>query len=229
MIAQVGAVMSFHVAFVTIGQSPRSDMLPEILAHTRTVCAVTERGALDGLSDDDIHALAPKSGEPRLATRLRDGRDVVVAKRAIDRRLRAIVTELDTGGFDLLVLLCTGRFSRFVTRIPLLQAQHVVDNFVQGIAGNAARVGIVLPNPEQISEFHGIGDLPTKIVSASPFESDHDATLREAGAALSDADIIVLHCMSFTEAMRHTVSLAAGRAVLAPRRLLAHAIDMVLS
>lgn len=181
--------MSFRAAFVTIGQSPRSDMLAEIFAHTRTKLAVTERGALDGLNNDKIAALTPKPNEPRLITRLRDGRDVIVGKPAIDDRLRVILAELDNDGFDLLVLLCTGHLERFRTRTPFLQAQHVVDYFVQGIAGDAARVGVVLPSSEQTDGFHGLGDLETKLASASPFASDQGAALREVGAALADADM----------------------------------------
>lgn len=221
--------MSRRAAFVTIGQSPRSDMLPEILAHTRTELAVTERGALDGLDDDQIRAFAPAPNEARLVTRLRDGHEVVVAKSAIDRRLRDIIAELDDDGFDLLVLLCTGRFERFDTRTPFLQAQHAVDYMVQAIAGDAALVGIILPDRDQVSQFHGLGTLPTKVVSASPFIVDDGAALREAGAALADTDIVALHCMSFTETMRSVVSAAAGRPAVAPRRLLAHAIDIILS
>ena len=64
-----------RVAFVTIGQSPRSDVLPDIIKETQTQFEVTERGALDGLTDEAIVNLAPQPGEERLVTRLRDGRD----------------------------------------------------------------------------------------------------------------------------------------------------------
>lgn len=221
--------MPLRAAFVTIGQSPRPDMLPEILAYTRTDFAAIERGALDDLSGADIAALAPQDGEGQLITRLRDGRDVTVGKPAIERRLLTILTELDGNGFDLLVLLCTGPFGRFGTRTPLLHAQHAVDHMLQAIAGDAARVGVILPSPEQIAEFPGVGNLSTKVVSASPYEPNSEEILREAGAALADTDIIMMHCMGFTEAMRDIVSAAAGRPTLAPRRLLAHAIDIVLS
>lgn len=40
-----------RVAFVTIGQSPRSDVVLDIIAETRTKLVVTECGALDGLDD----------------------------------------------------------------------------------------------------------------------------------------------------------------------------------
>jgi hypothetical protein len=87
-----------RVAFVTIGQSPRSDVLPDIIKETQTQFEVTERGALDGLTDEAIVNLAPQPGEERLVTRLRDGREVLLGKPAIDRRLHTILAELDQGG-----------------------------------------------------------------------------------------------------------------------------------
>ena len=218
-----------RVAFVTIGQSPRSDVLPDIIREARTQFEATERGALDGLTDEAIANLAPQPGEERLVTRLRDGREVLLGKPAIDRRLHTILAELDQGGFDLLVLLCTGHFTPFRVRTPFIEPQHTVDHFVQGLAYGAERIGIVLPNAAQIDEFHGIPGIATKAVGASPYQLAGDASLREAGASLADTDIILMHCIGYTDAMRKVVKQAAKRPVLVSRQLVAHAIDIVLS
>lgn len=220
--------MPARAAFVTIGQSPRTDMLADILAHMSSDIAPVERGALDGLTDSEIAALAPQPGEGTLLTKLRDGRDVIVGKRSIEQRIAAILTELDGEGFDLLVLLCTGDFGSSITRTPLLHAQYVIEHFALGMAGNAQKVGVILPDAEQLKEYQGLGALPVKAVSASPYSSDHEQALRDAGAALADTDVILLHCMGFTEAMRGIVAQAADRPAFAPRRLIAHAIDLML-
>src|SRR3954466_3493164 len=65
-IARTEPSMPNRVAFVTIGQSPRSDVVPDLLADTRMRFEVTERGALDGLEDAAIANLAPRAGEERL-------------------------------------------------------------------------------------------------------------------------------------------------------------------
>jgi protein AroM len=218
-----------RVAFVTIGQSPRSDVLPDIIKETRTQFEATERGALDGLTDEAITELAPQPGEDRLVTRLRDGREVLLGKPAIDRRLHEILTELDQAGFDLLVLLCTGHFTPFHLRTPFIEPQHTVDHFVQGLAYGAQRIGIVLPNAAQIDEFHGIPGMATKAAGASPYLAGSETALREAGVSLADTDIILMHCIGYTEAMRKVVKQAAKRPVLVSRQLVAHAIDIVLA
>jgi protein AroM len=221
--------MPNRVAFVTIGQSPRSDVMPDILAETRTSFEVTERGALDGLDDAAIADLAPRAREERLVSRLRDGREVLLGKPAIDRRLHVILAELDDAGFDLLVLLCTGQFSRFRLRTPFIEPQHTVDHFVQGLAYGAERIGIMLPNAAQIAEFHGIPGLATKAAGASPYLADHEAGLREAADALGDTDVIVMHCIGYTAAMGRIVKHVSGRPVLVSRQVVAHAIDLMLS
>ncbi len=221
--------MPNRVAFVTIGQSPRSDVLPDILAETRMPFEVTERGALDGLDDAAIADLAPRAGEERLVSRLRDGREVLLGKSAIDRRLHEILAELDDAGFDLLVLLCTGQFSRFRLRTPFIEPQHTVDHFVQGLAYGAEQIGILLPNAAQIAEFHGIPGLATKAAGASPYLANHEAALIEAAASLADTDMIVMHCIGYTGAMGRIVRRASGRPVLVSRQVVAHAIDLMLS
>ena len=221
--------MPQRVAFVTIGQSPRPDVLPDILAATRTPLEVTERGALDGLDDAAIADLVPRRGEECLVSRLQDGREVLLGKPAIDRRLRTILAELDTGGFDLLVLLCTGQVSP-------VQAAHTVHR--AAAHGRPFRSGPCLwrrtdrhpaANAAQIDEFHGIPGVAIKAAAASPYLPGHDEALREAALALADTDLIVMHCMGFSEAMRLLVKQASGRSVLVSRRLVAHAIDLMLS
>ncbi len=143
--------------------------------------------------------------------------------------MHTILAALDADGFDLLVLLCTGQFTRFDLRTPFIEPQHTVDHFVQGLAYGAERIGILLPNAAQIDEFHGIPGVAIKAAAASPYVAQPEAALRDAGAALADCDIIVMHCIGYSEAMRQVVKQASGRPVLVSRRLVASAIDLLLS
>ena len=72
--------MTKRVAFVTIGQTPRSDLVPEILARIGAPVEAVEFGALDGMGAAEIAAAAPRPGEASLATRLAGGGEAVVAK-----------------------------------------------------------------------------------------------------------------------------------------------------
>lgn len=214
-----------RVAFVTIGQAPRPDLTPDIVAAMRMPVIVSEYGALDGLDGAAIAALAPDRDEPRLVTRLRDGREVLLGKTKMQRRLQGLFDRIDGEGFDLIVLLCTGQFEPFALRTLFLEPQPVVDHFVEGLAHGARTLGVLVPNAAQIGEFHGIADKRIVGASASPYS---DGDFEAAGRALAGTDMVVMHCMGYSEAMRRRVAATAGRPVMLARSLVAHGIDLLL-
>ncbi|SMF59290.1 protein AroM [Tistlia consotensis] len=218
--------MAKRSAFVTIGQAPRVDLTPEILAEVRCPLDVVEVGALDGLSDAEVAALAPGAGEERLVSRLVDGREVILGKTRIQQRLQALFDELDGQGFDLIVLLCTGHFEPFRVKTLFLEPQLAVDHFVQGLAYGAETLGILVPNEKQIDEFHGIDGKQSRVSFASPYGEER---FEAAGRELAGTDLVVMHCMGYSEAMRRRVAAASGRPVMLSRRIVAHAVDLLLT
>lgn len=221
--------MAKRAMFVTIGHAPRPDIVPEMLAWVRTPLEVAERGALDGLGEDAIAGMRAEDGASCLVSRLSDGREVVLDRAAVEARLQAVLGEIDRGGFDLIVLLCSGHFGRFHLRTPFIEPQHVVDHFAQGLAYGTERLGVLLPHRQQVEEFPQIPGVQTEFGAISPYQGESEARFREAGAALADTGLIVMHCMGYTEAMRRLVKQAAARPVLLTRELTAHAIDLLLS
>jgi len=221
--------MPTHVAFLTIGQSPRGDLVPPMLEEMRSNVDPVEFGALDGMSRDEIAALTPEAGEERLVSRLRDGTEVALGKPAIERRLASILARLDERGYDLIVLLCTGRFGRFRLKTPFIEPQHLVDHFVQGLAYGIERLGIMLPDAKQAEEFHDVPGVDAKFCAASPYAADSESQMRAAGERLADTGLIVMHCMGYSEPMRQEVRRRAGRPVLLARRIVGQAIDSMIS
>ena len=73
---------------------------------------------------------------------------------------------------------------------------------------------------------------PTGVMGAVPIQdavgNDAADDFVEAGRALSDCDLVVMHCMGYTEAQRATVARASGRPVLLARRLVAAALSQLL-
>lgn len=212
-----------RVAFVTIGQTPRSDLVPEILAGVGTAIAAVEFGALDGMSAAEIAAAAPGPGEGSLATRLKDGGEAVVSKPWAERRLQQIFDRVDAEGFDLLVLLCTGHFPTLRSRTLMVEAQRVVDGFVDAMAVDTCRLGIMVPLARQIDEWHVRGGdaRDVRLTHFSPYAGDR---LERASDDLADRDMIVMHCMGYDEAMRARVAARTTRPVVLARRVVAGAI-----
>jgi len=215
--------MTRRAAFVTIGQSPRDDIVPAMRAWLGEDLEICELGALDPLTRADITALAPKPGEHRLITRLKDGTEVAVAKAAIRDRLQALFDDLDEQGFDFIVLLCTGYFEHLHSRTLLVEAQRVADHLTQALVEGARRIGVLVPSAEQMAELHQIvpGEVEVKAAFASPYSGDRFVL---AGRELAECDLVVMHCMGYDEAMRAKVAKASGRPVLLAQRMLAAAV-----
>jgi protein AroM len=216
-----------RIAFVTIGQSPRVDVLPEILARLHDPIDAVEFGALDDLGMAEVAAMAPPPGEESLCTRMRDGQEVVIGKRQTGERLQALFDRLDGQGFDAITLLCTGYFEHIGSRTLLIEAQRVVDATVDALSLGCRNLGIMLPLERQLTEFHVQGDGGRKVTAThySPYSGDR---LEAAAQDVAGCDLVVMHCMGYTEDMRARVAAAVDKPVLLARRIVAGAIQQVI-
>jgi len=215
------------VAFVTIGQSPRDDIVPEMLGWIGSGVAVLQVGALDGLDRGAIAALAPRRGEHHLICRLHDGTEVVLGLAGIARRVQGLLDDLDARGIFLVVLLCTGHFDGVRSKTLMVEAQRVVDHAVAALSEDGRSVGILVPLLEQMTEFPVQSDGQRTVLysHASPYSGDR---LAEAARELAGADLVVMHCMGYTEAMRRRVAAITGKPVLLARRVVADAVAQLL-
>ena len=214
---------AMRAAFVTIGQTPRADLVPEMADRIGAGVAITEFGVLDGVSGEEIARAAPGEGDERSVTRLRDGSQVVARKTWIQQRLQQSLDHIAQSDFDLVVLLCTGHFPNLQTRGLFLEAQAIVDHAVLAFGSGAASIGVMVPVEEQIQEFHfrPRAGQRLSVSHASPYTESRFA---EAARELADVDLIVMHCIGYTEAMRKEVAAVSGRPVLLARRLVAGAV-----
>ena len=83
-----------RVGLITIGQAPRDDVVPEMLAQLGFEVEAIQLGAIDGLSLEEVRELAPRGDEPWAVSRLRDGTEVRLAKRELDPRMQRCVAAL---------------------------------------------------------------------------------------------------------------------------------------
>ncbi|MFN3764048.1 MAG: AroM family protein [Aliihoeflea sp.] len=214
------------VAFVTVGQSPRTDIVPEMLGWLPPDLGCAEFGVLDGLDHDGVAKLAPRSGEPSLCTRLADGSEVITGKHQTAARLHDLIARLDTQGFAAIVLLCSGRFEGLSAHTMLVEAQPVVDATVDALTASR-HLGVVLPLERQIAESH-VGETQGRRVSHTHYSPYARETPGRAAADVSGCDLIVMHCMGYDDAMRAEMARLTGKPVLLPRRIVASAVDQLI-
>ena len=219
------------IGTVTIGQSPRTDVIPDVTSILGPDIEIREAGALDGLSPEIIASFAPGEGDYVLVTRLADGSSVQVAERHITSRIHEKIAEHFTGGISVVLLLCTGEFPDFETGGLLIRPQKVLFNAVAAVA-KGMRIGILTPSPEQVEQSeHRWGSLSpfVRAVPSSPYVNSMEAA-RTAAEELKEwkAEITVLDCIGYTLAIRSLVREITDRPVLLARGVAASMVKELI-
>ncbi len=214
---------------VTIGQSPRTDIIPELRTVLGAEVEIVEAGALDGLAPDEIRALAPRDGDTVLVTRLRDGTAVRVGYHHVVPRLERQVEEV-AARVDAVLLLCTGSFRPFRTQRPVLYPERLLFALVRAVLGDG-HVGVITPDAGQVEEQRARwGEIARQVtvVAASPYAGAARLPALGRELAAAEVDLIVLDSLGYSLAMKQAVRQAAGRSVLLPRTVLARAAAELL-
>ncbi len=214
---------------VTIGQSPRSDVVSEIRPLLGEGVRIVEAGALDGLSPDEVAELAPAPGEAVLVTRLRDGSSVRVAHRHILPRLARQVEAL-AREVDVVLLLCTGSFPPFRVGCPVLYPDRLLQNFVRAVVPDG-HLGVVTPDEAQIAEqrvrwSETAGRVTVR--SASPYGDPGHLLATARDLASQRVDLVVLDSLGYNLTTKRMVRGVVGVPVVLPRTVLARAAAELL-
>ncbi len=186
------------IGLVTIGQSPRDDVVPSMFPGMDPVNLV-QAGALDDLSDNEIDALYPSGSELPLVTRLADGREVVIAKPRISPLMEQAIARLEDQGATMICVLCTGEFALKSRVATLIYPDKVLAGVVDGLF-TSGKLGVLMPHAGQIAWALEKWSRPGRQVVAdwiSPYQAEADPkTVFERIAAQGVAGI-VLDCMGF--------------------------------
>lgn len=223
--------MSKVIGTVTIGQSPRADVVPEIAEILGADVEIREAGALDGLTKEEIAKLAPEKGDYVLVTRLADGSSVQVAERYITPRIVEKIGDHFKNGIPLVFLLCTGEFPGFETGGLLVRPQKVLFNAVCSVA-EGQRLGILNPSADQTAQsdrrWRQASD-SVKSVPASPYV-DAVAAVERAAVELKGwgVQLTVLDCIGYTRAMQQRVREITGKPVILARGIAARTVKELI-
>ncbi|MDU4959111.1 MAG: AroM family protein [Sporomusaceae bacterium] len=217
--------MACKIGAITIGQSPRTDVVPEMLPLLGGI-ELDQRGALDGLSREEIAAIAPGPADYVLVTRLNDGSSVRIAEKHILQRMQALIDELTIQGAAGILLLCTGEFPAFRSTIPVLYPQKLLRHFIAGTVSDQT-VGVLTPDASQVPQatrrWREYGVPNVVVEPASPYGDA--AAVVAAGLRLQErqAQVIVMDCIGYTVAMKAAIADRTGLPVIVPRTVAARA------
>ncbi len=212
---------------VTIGQSPRIDLIPE-MKEVMGPADVLEAGALDGLTLEKVERLAPVPGDYVLITRMADGTAVKIAERHILPLMQGKIDELVKRGADVVALVCTGEFPQFRCEKLLIVPQKVLFHAASGVLSpESGHLGVVLPDADQIPQGLARWRKATDRVTALPASpyGDPEAVAEAARKmAAAGVNLAVMDCIGYTLAMKETVRRIAGVPVILARSILARTL-----
>lgn len=217
--------MTASLVTLTIGQSPRSDILPLLRQHLPDA-QTDHAGLLDGLSRTEIQAqFAPEAGDALLVSRLQSGEQVRLAASKVEQGLQRKISALELAGYQTILLLCTGEFSQLRTRQALLLEPDRIIPPLIGAMVQQQQIGIVVPVTEQIVEQAGKWQhlpVPPCYAVASPYEGDQ-ATFASAARTLQaqGAALVVMDCMGYHQQHRAALQQQLGVPVLLSNELVA--------
>jgi protein AroM len=216
-----------RIGAMTIGQSPRVDIVPEFRRAIGFDVEIEERGALDGLSLDEVKKLAPEADDYVLVTRMQDGTEVKIAERHILDRLRRHAHDLERQQVALIVLFCTGEFPEMAADTLLITPDRLLEHAVRGILKRGS-LAVVAPSEDQIEmmkkKWEGPG-LRLVVDSVSPYTAPEESYVRVATSIKEQSpDIVVLDCMGFGTEVKGIFRQVIGKPVILPRTLLGRTV-----
>ena len=213
------------IGAITVGQSPRTDLIPEMQPVFGDSVEIIQMGALDELSRDEIEKYVPRPGENVLVSRLRDGSSVTFGESYILPRLQHCIEMLEARGVSLILFLCTGEFpAEFRSEVPLIFPDRILKGLVPAVCGR--KLTVIVPAEAQKSQMPGKwGNCcqSLHVIAVSPYDGP-DAVLSAAQKIPADTDLILLDCIGYTIEMKDRIHALTGKPVLLPRTLVARVI-----
>jgi protein AroM len=211
------------IGALTIGQSPRIDIVPEIQAVLGSNIEIIERGALDELGLEDAKKLRPKADDYMLVTRMRDGTQVEVASSSIIDRMTSCIEGLEKEDVDLIFLLCTGEFPQLVSTKIILRPDSLMRRTV-GALLDQGKLGVVVPSSDQTALMNRWQSTNFTIIceSVSPYTGTNEQVEKTAHRINeANVDLIVLDCLGYTAKTKQIFREITNKPVLLPRTMIA--------
>lgn len=217
-----------RLALVTIGQAPRVDITPDMMRGFEEDYDITEFGALDGMTKEEIAALAPSDGEDRLVSRLVDGEEVICSHAAIEARLGELFARIDADKFDAILMLCSGKLTEASHTLPVFSPYETLNAEIAECRARGEVIGMISPLAEQIDKNKALFDNPSdaRFSYVTPYG---DGSFEAVGEELKDTDVIIMNCMGFDSEMAAKVEKSATVPTLTVRQIFMKHIERALS
>ena len=213
------------IGMLTIGQTPRNDLIPGLMDILGPGYEVIEAGALDDHTMDDVNKIDLDPDHYILVSRMRDGTEIKITKKYVVPLLQGQLDRLEEQGVRLTVVMCTGKFPQFRSKGLVVTPSEVLKGVIAGSL-KKGKLAVVYPTEEQIpyaEKDFGREGVDVYADSVSPYEEDDvkgllDRLVRE------DPDLVFLNCFGFPYSIKQQVQEATGKPTIHSSALIARVI-----
>lgn len=218
------------IGMLTIGQSPRADILPGFLEILGNGYEVIEVGALDGLTLKDIERIDFRPDDYLLVSRMRDGTEIRITKRFVLPLVQGKIRELEEKGVDIIVIMCTGKFPQFESRGLIVTPQEIIKGVLKGTL-KRGRLGVVYPAKEQRAKAdsdYGREGVQVYADYLSPYRGLDEVDQLAERLSEQSLDLILLNCFGFSSEVRRVVAERTGVPVIQSNALVARVLKALV-
>ena len=218
------------IGMLTIGQSPRTDILPGLREILGEDVEIVEAGALDGKTMEDVRKIPLRAEDYILVSRMRDGTEIRITKKYVLPLMQEKLDWLEAQGIRLTVVMCTGKFPQFRSKGLVVTPAEILRGVMEGCL-KEGRLGVVYPAAEQMqmaAKDWGRPGVEVYADTVSPYKPKDVEGLCER-LAEQKLDLILLNCFGFPTEITRKVASRTGAPVVQANTMVAHVLKGLLN
>lgn len=219
------------IGFITIGQSPRKDIMEEILPILGDGFDIIEAGALDGYSYSDIINKFPLNKDKDiLITKLSDGNEIMINEEFLNPLIQNAIEILESKGVNVIVILCTGDFSNLSSNVILMESSNITKMAINNLRKNF-NVGIIIPDDkqyEQMKKRWNNKGTDAELLFLYPYGNEDAIEYLAEKIKYKNWDCVFLDCMGYSQRTKDLLERLSNKKVYLSRFIVAESIrDLV--
>lgn len=218
---------------ISVGTSERDSLVAGLQSFLPPGVEIVTYGALDGMTDAEIAALAPAPGARGIVSAGPGGREVLLDHDKITPLVQRLVARAEADGVAATVVMCGAGWKMIARTKPLVDPGAVFPAVITALAG-PQKLGVIKPSPTQIAgetaKYEALG-VDVVVTAVSPYAGHGAEAVRAAGRELAAAGVqlVWMTCVGFEDEYRTIVAAEVGVPVILARPLLGRVLAEVMA
>lgn len=218
-----------QIGMLTIGQSPRDDLIPALMEILGEDYRIIEAGALDDHTYEDIQKIDLNPEHYILVSRMRDGREIKITKKYVIPMMQKQLDKIEAQGIRLTVVMCTGKFPQFQSKGLVITPSEILKGVIEGSL-KAGKLAVVYPTAEQMpyaERDFGRENIMLYADTVSPYEPE-DVEGLLSRLKKEAPDLIFLNCFGFPTALKVQIQETTGKPTIHSSSVIARVLKELI-